>query len=231
MAFVNRFIILFLVLLGCFIRPLAADPVVIKLAFEADLQNGKRIYETCASCHLPEGWGNNDGTYPQIAGQHQNVLIQQLLDIRSGRRENPTMYPFVQERTIGGYQSLADVVVYISTLPMHPQHQKGPWSKGSKQFKQGKKLFEQHCANCHGRDAGGDNETLTPKLYGQHYPYISRQIIQIKNGIRNVNPVMQSIVNPLSENQLLLITNYVSYLPVPDGELAPSLDWRNTDFY
>ncbi|MBT3722414.1 MAG: c-type cytochrome, partial [Gammaproteobacteria bacterium] len=101
------------VVMTFFVSMSFAEPVIIKLTFEPDLKNGQHIYETCASCHLPEGWGNSDGAYPQIAGQHQNVLIQQLLDIRSGKRENPTMYPFVQERTIGGYQSLADVVVYI----------------------------------------------------------------------------------------------------------------------
>ncbi|MBE9564973.1 MAG: c-type cytochrome, partial [Proteobacteria bacterium] len=128
MVFTGSRLALITYLLSSFLNTAFADPVIIKLAFEPDLKNGQRIYEICASCHLPEGWGNNDGAYPQIAGQHQNVLIQQLLDIRSGRRENPTMYPFVQERTIGGYQSLADVVVYISTLPMHPQHRKGPWN-------------------------------------------------------------------------------------------------------
>ncbi|MCK4710982.1 MAG: c-type cytochrome [Gammaproteobacteria bacterium] len=127
MVFKIHLLALLTLFLTLFFNTAFADPVIIKLAFEPDLKNGQRIYETCASCHLPEGWGNDDGAYPQIAGQHQNVLIQQLLDIRSGHRENPTMYPFVQERTIGGYQSLADVVVYISTLPMHPQHKKGHW--------------------------------------------------------------------------------------------------------
>ncbi|MBL7004848.1 MAG: c-type cytochrome [Gammaproteobacteria bacterium] len=208
-----------------------AKDVEIKLSFTPSLQNGKDIYETCASCHLPEGWGNADGTYPQIAGQHQNVLIQQLLAIRSGKRENPTMFPFVQERTIGGYQSLADVVVYISTLPMHPKHSKGPWTKGSREYKEGKTLFSQFCAACHGAAGQGDNSTQTPKLYGQHYPYLKRQLKLIKQDLRSVNPAMKTIVNSLNTNQLDSIVNYISQLEVPKEEKAPSLNWRNTDFY
>ena len=231
MVFTGRFFKIQILLMSLFFKTAAAEPVVIKLSFEADLKNGQRIYETCASCHLPEGWGNDDGAYPQIAGQHKNVLIKQLLDIRSGKRENPTMYPFVQERTIGGYQSLADVVVYISTLPMHPQHRKGPWYERSAEYKSGESLYNSHCASCHGSGGEGDNETLTPKLYGQHYPYLKRQIKLVKSGLRTVNPVMQAVAKQLSEEKLERIINYISYLPVPEDERAPSLNWRNTDFY
>ena len=193
-----------------------ADPVTIKLIFEPDIRNGQRIYETCAACHLPEGWGSSDGTYPQIAGQHENVLIQQLLDIRSGVRENPTMYPFVQERTIGGYQSLADVVTYISTLPMSVRHKKGPWPRSTAEYKAGKKLYDRHCSNCHGVKGEGNNDLLAPKLHGQHYPYAIRQIDYIKRGLRVVNAPMRTIIDQLDNNQLKQIINYVSYFPVPD---------------
>ncbi len=109
----------------------ALEPISVTLEFEPDLDDGRRSFDICARCHLPEAWGNDDGTYPQIAGQHVNVLMKQLLDIRSGRRSNPAMQPFVQQRTIGGYQDLANVVAYISTLPMNPQHARGPWPPGS----------------------------------------------------------------------------------------------------
>ncbi len=231
MLTVVRFITLIIVFLSLSFTHSNADPVIINLSFDADLKNGQRIYETCASCHLPEGWGNSDGAYPQIAGQHQNVLIQQLLDIRSGKRENPTMYPFVQERTIGGYQSLADVVSYISTLPMHPKHRKGPWREYTDEFKLGQTLYDDNCTSCHGDRGEGNNKKLTPKLYGQHYPYILRQIKLVKSGLRTVNSSMQVVTEQLTEEQLGLIINYISYLPVPEEELAPSLNWRNTDFY
>lgn len=209
----------------------SAEAVSITLSFEPDLRNGQRTYETCASCHLPEGWGSSDGAYPQIAGQHQQVLIKQLLDIRDGHRENSIMYPFVQERTIGGYQSIVDVVSYITRLPMHPQHQKGPMNDLSDGFKSGQKLYQQQCAACHGKQAEGNNSLRIPKLYGQHYPYMMRQIGQIKSGLRTVDPGMKAITDRLSEDELKTIINYISYIPVPEQELAPSLNWRNTDFY
>ena len=231
MKLVQPVIVFVAIYLSAFFHSAAAEPVTIKLSFEADLQNGQLVYELCAACHLPEGWGNSDGGYPQIAGQHQNVLIQQLLDIRSGKRENPIMYPFVQERTIGGYQSLVDVVMYISTLPMHPQHRKGPWNDFAEEYKQGQDLYNGLCAGCHGQHGEGNNETYTPKLYGQHFPYIQRQLRLIKNGQRGVNAAMKVIIDAQQAQNLRLIANYISYLAVPADEKAASPNWRNPDFY
>ena len=58
-----------------------------------------------------------------------------------------------------------------------------------------------------------------------------RQIGQIKSGLRTVDPGMKAITDRLSEDELKTIINYISYIPVPEQELAPSLNWRNTDFY
>ena len=82
-----------------------------------DPANGRDVYEVCSACHLPEGWGLPDGTFPQLAGQHHNVIIKQLADIRALNRDNPTMYPFALPDQIGGPQALADVVAYWPPYP------------------------------------------------------------------------------------------------------------------
>ena len=65
----------------------AVEKITIHLDFIPDIEAGKTTFSVCARCHLPEAWGNNDGTYPQLAGQHVNVLMKQLLDIRNGIRQ------------------------------------------------------------------------------------------------------------------------------------------------
>ncbi len=59
-----------------------------------NIEEGKKIYELCATCHEESGWGKENGSFPVIAGQHRSVIIKQLADIRARNRENPTMYPF-----------------------------------------------------------------------------------------------------------------------------------------
>lgn len=209
---------------------LAGDRMKITLEVAPDLENGKAAFAVCARCHLPESWGNADGTYPQLAGQHVNVLMKQLLDIRNGGRDNAAMRPFVQQRIIGGYQTLIDVVAYVSTLPMNPEHARGPWPVSSAEHAQGRAVYERNCAVCHGPAGEGDNALLYPRLQGQHYPYMLRQAVRVKNGLRTVDPAMQAVFDEFSIADLEKALNYVSHLPVPKAHLAPDASWRNPDF-
>ena len=194
----------------------AVEKISIQLNFTPDLEAGKTTFEVCARCHLPEAWGNVDGTYPQLAGQHVNVLIKQLLDIRDGTRHSSLMFPFVQQRTIGGYQELSNVVAYLSTMPMNPNPSRGPWKKGTTEYRQGKNIYQEYCSTCHGDNGEGNNELVYPKLQGQHYQYMRRQLESVKNGLRTVHPGMQTIIEVLDIEQLEKAVNYASYFDMAE---------------
>ncbi|MCG6898403.1 MAG: c-type cytochrome [Gammaproteobacteria bacterium] len=195
---------------------MAVEKISIQLDFTPDLEAGKTTFEVCARCHLPEAWGNVDGTYPQLAGQHVNVLIKQLLDIRNGTRHSSLMFPFVQQRTIGGYQELSNVVGYISTLPMNPNPSRGPWKKGTSEYQQGKKIYQKYCSSCHGDNGEGSNELAYPRLQGQHFQYMRRQLESVKSGLRVVHPGMQAVIENLELEQLEQAANYASYFDVSE---------------
>lgn len=195
------------------------ETISVVLQFKPDVINGKRVYAVCASCHLPDGWGNRDGVYPQLAGQHATVLMKQLLDIRVGQRDNPSMFPFVQERTVGGYQNLADVVAYISTLPMSPNHGQGKWSKSSKEYKQGERVFKEKCLACHGDKAQGNSDAEVPRLQGQHYAYLMQQARAIINHQRIADPGMASAISSLGVDEIDKVMNFISRIPVPRSDL------------
>jgi len=196
-----------------------------------NLENGMDVYEVCSACHLPEGWGLPDGTFPQLAGQHRGVLIKQLADIRARNRDNPTMYPFALPESIGDAQALADVVAYIEGLPMNPEPGRGPWETGSPDFEKGKKLYADNCVKCHGETGMGDVEKFYPRLNGQHYNYMLRQFEWIRDGKRrNSNPEMVKQIKGFSDDDMKHVINYASWIPVPKEQLAPSKDWLNPDF-
>jgi len=200
------------------------------MTLKADLENGLEVYEVCSACHLPEGWGGKDGTFPMVAGQHREVLIKQLADIRALNRDNPTMYPFALPESIGDEQALADVTAYIAKLPMNPDNGKGEWAEGTPEFDQGKKLYADNCVQCHGDNGEGMPDKYYPKIQGQHYNYMLRQFEWIRDGKRrNANPDMVKQIKEFSDKDMKMVINYTSRVKVPAEDLGP-MGWQNPDF-
>lgn len=196
------------------------------LKLKPDLKNGREVYEVCSACHLPEGWGQTDGTFPQLAGQHTKVIIKQLADIRALNRDNPTMYPFALPDQIGGPQAIADVAAYIQTLKMNPE----PGVGDGTDLELGKKLYAENCTRCHGAQGEGENAKFYPRIQGQHYNYLVRQYQWIKEGKRrNANPDMVKQIQTFTERDTKAVLDYVSRLKPPADLIGPK-GWQNPDF-
>jgi len=196
------------------------------LKLKPDLENGLEIYEVCAACHLPEGWGKPDGTFPMLAGQHKNVIIKQLSDIRALNRDNPTMYPFALPKSIGGPQSIADVAAYIAKLPMNPE----PGYGDGKDLALGEKLYKENCVRCHGANGEGNEEKYFPRIQGQHYKYLVRQFEWIRDGKRrNANPDMVKQIQGFSDKDMRAVMDFVSRQK-PPKEMVAKPGWENPDF-
>ncbi|MEW8506591.1 MAG: c-type cytochrome [Candidatus Thiodiazotropha sp.] len=190
-----------------------------------DYARGKAVYETCAVCHMPEGWGTPNGAYPQIAGQHRSVVIKQLADIRANNRDNPSMYPFALPEEIGGAQAIADVAYYIESLKMTTATGKGEGGD----LEHGEALYKQHCIECHGEQGQGHFEKAYPSIHGQHYNYLLRQLIWIQNGKRrNGNKEMVKIIEILDKRDFKALADYVSRM-LPVTERRSEHTWKDRE--
>ncbi len=196
------------------------------LTLPPNLENGKKVYKICSVCHAPEGWGLESGAYPQVAGQLNTVIIKQLADIRARNRDNPTMRPFTSSALLGGTQELADVAAYIAQLPMTPENGKGPGDD----LELGKRLYEENCTDCHGKNGEGHVVDHIPAIYGQHYRYLVRQFEWIKTGRRrNADSKMVKQIRGFHHRDILAVMDYVSRLQPPPEKMAQP-GWMNPDY-
>jgi len=198
-------------------------------------KDGVAVFEVCSACHLTEGWGTKDGTFPQLAGQEPTVIIKQLSDIRAKNRDNPTMYPFALPKEIknaapevgGGPYAIAAVAEYISHLPMNPENGVG----AGDDLEHGAKLFKENCVRCHGDRGQGNKEKFYPRIQGQHYKYLLRQFEWIRDKKRrNANPDMIKQIAGFSDKDMKAVVDYVSRIKPPKEDLATSKDWLNPDY-
>ncbi|UCB55261.1 MAG: c-type cytochrome [Thiotrichales bacterium] len=196
------------------------------LSLTPNIENGRELYKLCVACHGPEGWGDSNGSYPQIAGQLPGVTIKQLADIRAGNRDNPIMRAFSSRRSLGDAQAIADVAGYIASLPMTEFN-----GQGSRRYIElGREIYERDCADCHGESGEGDVKKHVPAIHGQHYEYLERQYRWIRNGRRrNANKDMVEQIQGYSLRDEKAVLSYTASL-IPPGEKLADPDWKNPDF-
>ena len=171
---------------------------------------GEAEFEFCRGCHRDGGAGWANGSYPRLAGQHASVMVKQIDDIRSGRRKNHRMLPFVDE-TVLDRQQVADVAAYLQAQPVKADNGQGPGTN----LERGKLLYAGDCAHCHGAAGEGDAQRLVPRLSGQHYLYLLREARAIRDGSRgNGNTEMAELITGYDDADLEAVFDFVSRLPV-----------------
>ena len=77
---------------------------------DGDYEAGKAKSTTCAACHGPDG-NSTVASFPKLAGQHRDYLLQALHEYKTGVRKNPIMGAQVQALTDTDMQ---DLTTYFS---------------------------------------------------------------------------------------------------------------------
>lgn len=182
------------------------------LRLKGNAKLGQEAYRGCQGCHKPNGAGIPDGTYPQLAGQHASVLIKQMADIREGLRDNPKMFPFAGKHVVTP-QEIADIAAYLQNMKIPRDNGKGPGTT----LDRGKELYLKDCHRCHGDNGEGSAAEFYPVLAGQHYPYMLREIRDIRKGKRrNANPEMVKVVKDYQDADVEAVSDYMSRLMMPE---------------
>lgn len=190
----------------------ATDDLRTALELRGDAARGKAAFETCIGCHRKDASGRSADPIPRLSGQHASVIIKQVSDIRVGLRLNEPMKPYVDGEAMSA-QTLADIATYLQALPLAGNIGKGPGTA----LARGKTLFERDCAGCHGQRGEGLAEVFHPMVAAQHYRYLLRELVLIRDGLRgNSNPAMVQLVKSYAQADLEAVADHMAQLPPPD---------------
>jgi cytochrome c553 len=70
------------------------------------------------------------------------------------------------------------------------------------------------CIGCHGADGMGMPAAGFPRIAGLPAPYIVKQLHELKSGGSRDNPVMRTVVDAYTDEELQAVANAVSQMPV-----------------
>jgi cytochrome c553 len=176
-----------------------------------NLANGQKLFETCAACHMADGLGTSDGSVPAIAGQHGSVLLKQLVDFRHDRRWDEKMQHFTDRHHLPTAQDLTDVAAYASRLPRFGARADAVGNGAY--LREGASVYFRVCEECHRSLGQGDVLRFRPRLAGQHYVYLLKQLTDTALGQRpGMDPEHVTRIRALSENEMRGVADYLSRL-------------------
>ncbi|MEY8213018.1 MAG: cytochrome c [Colwellia sp.] len=154
------------------------------------------LAKACITCHGQKGISTNTN-YPNLAGQKQGYLNQEIKAFRDGKRDNPQMLPFVNRLTDDD----------ITQLARYFSQQKND-TKASESYNKKGENVRARCISCHGM-TGITVTQLWPNLAGQQAKYLQKQLHAFKNGKRQ-SPIMQVIAQELTDTQIEAVAEYYS---------------------
>jgi cytochrome c553 len=171
--------------------------------------------ERCVECHGPDGHASAGGPaaeshVPKLAGQSLAYIVKQVADFRSGARRHDTMN--MMARTV----EPADIV----DIAAHFAGQ-SPMSGDGGRSALGERLYTQGdpqrgvpaCTSCHAPGAVGQG--TAPRLAGQSWRYLEKQLFDWRSGERRNSPdgAMEVLSRGLSDSEIRALTDYLAGLP------------------
>ena len=166
-------------------------------------------YAPCVVCHQLSAWGSQDGNIPNLAGQQRRYLQTQLAQFASGARAETAMQIVAAHPKPAEHSDFAAVATYLSALRWNPTPVTGP----GEHLQVGQEIYMHICAACHGADGRGQPGNRAPRIAGQHYPYLRRQIEEAARWHRDLAPPeMTRALRGMLESEKDALADYVSRL-------------------
>jgi len=179
---------------------------------EGDPVAGKEKSQTCAACHGVDG-NSTTPMWPKLAGQHETYIVKQLIDFKSGARENAQMSPMAVPLTDQDIEDLA--AYYASQEVKMGKADPAAVELGQKVYRAGNiEAGVPACMACHGPTGRGNPAAGYPSLSGQHAEYTKNQLNAFRQDVRSndKNEVMRTIVDRMTDDEISTVAEFLQGL-------------------
>ncbi len=185
--------------------------------------DGKKVYMTksCMACHGMKG-AKPVMTYPALAGQNEKYLLNQLKDIKAGKRvgtiDETTGHPFVQGMTdimhLVDENDLKNVAKYLAEQkPGAPKALDPP--PAPEEIAAGEAAYNSlGCKSCHGKDGMKPSTKTYPFLAGQNRAYLIRAMTEIrdKTRVNGQSKLMFGTIKKASDAEIAAMASWLSQI-------------------
>ena len=195
----------------------AAAPPAVK---PGDATAGQAKAAVCGACHGMDG-NSADAQYPKLAGQSEQYIARQLIDFKTGKRQNPIMMGMAAPLS---EQDMHDLGAYFATQkPLPGVADQALVEHGETLYRQGDSSRGiPACMACHSIDGSGNPGAMYPHLAGQHAQYVEATLKSWHDGTTWNDDVrgkiMPSIAAKLDAKDIAALASYIEGLHSADTE-------------
>ena len=221
--------------------PLEAVNALAELAktVPGNAQNGATLAGTCAACHGLDGKSTIPEIYPNVGGQSERYMAEQLALFKSGERASAIMQPFASMLSA---QDMRDVGAHYAHqgasagIADDTEVTEGVYA-GMKFYEVGEQLFRRGefdrklpaCMACHGPSGAGNPGPAYPRVGGQQSWYTARRLQEYRAGTTTARDtdnfdIMASIARELTDEEIGALSSYMQGLHTrPDAAMLAAI--------
>lgn len=174
------------------------------------------VTQVCSACHGADG--NSTVPNPNLAGQHPEYLLKQLMNFKSqdgkpAERSNAVMSGMAAPLSDEDMRNLA---AYFANQKPKPGAARDPeLARLGQSIYRGGIMAKgiAACASCHSPNGAGMPAQF-PRLAGQHADYTAAQLKAFRTGERANDPnnMMRTIAARLSDKEVSAVAEYIAGL-------------------
>lgn len=183
-------------------KPAAAKP---------DLAKGQATATAvCAACHTADG-SRGSPANPILQGQHPEYLVKQLVEFKSGKRENAIMKGMSATLSEDDMKNVA--AFYAG------KQAKSGFAKNKDLVTLGEKIYRggiadrsvPACSGCHSPNGAGIPSQY-PRMAGQHADYTEAQLLAFRSGLRKNSAQMSGVAQKMNDVEIKAVADYIAGL-------------------